>query len=199
MKAIGEATSRFGSHVAIAFNGGKDVTVVMHLLGAYVAMHPMRIQVIYFHNEEKDFEGMKEFVESVCHMYGFSLHVYSADMKAGIEDMCKRHGTKAFFLGTRKTDPRGATQQIFTPSTEGWPDFMLVNPILNWSYTAVWKFLRHYKLRYHPLYSQGYTSLGNRFNTKPNPALRNPDGSYRPAYMLQENELERNGRASAHL
>lgn len=43
------------------------------------------------------------------------------------------------------------------------------------------------------LYDQGYTSLGERGNTSKNEALRLPNGQYRPAYELAEEEehLER--------
>ena len=43
---------------------------------------------------------------------------------------------------------------------------------------------------------QGYTSLGSLSNTIPNPALRNPDGTFRPAHALQDGALERQGRTS---
>lgn len=59
----------------------------------------------------------------------------------------------------------------------------------------MWHFLRTFNLPYCSLYEQGYTSLGKRSLTQPNPALRrkqlqlpgdSPAGEavYWPAYMV---------------
>lgn len=39
-------------------------------------------------------------------------------------------------------DPNAADQETFCPSSPGWPPFMRVNPILDWSYHDVWGFLQ---------------------------------------------------------
>ena len=77
---------------------------------------------------------------------------------------------------------------------------MRVNPILNWDYHMVWKFIRGLSLPYPSLYDNGYTSLGNKKNTLPNPHLKiegNKSGGeakYRPAHELENAEWERDGR-----
>ena len=83
---------------------------------------------------------------------------------------------------------------LFSKTDEGWPPMMRVNPILNWDYHMIWQFVRGLSLPYPSLYDRGYTSLGNRNNTLPNPHLKNEDGSYRPAHLLEKGEWERDGR-----
>ncbi|KAF5384311.1 hypothetical protein D9615_003387 [Tricholomella constricta] len=77
----------------------------------------------------------------------------------------------AVLLGTRRSDPHGATLSHRNMTDNGWPRFERINPIINWSYGDVWTFLRQLKVPYCSLYDQGYTSLGSTFNTFPNPAL----------------------------
>ena len=68
---------------------------------------------------------------------------------------------------------------------------MRVNPILGWSYKDVWDFLRGNGLPYCSLYDLGFTSLGNRSNTVPNPALALEGGGYAPAFALEDGSKER--------
>ncbi|KAG6852971.1 hypothetical protein C0991_007782 [Blastosporella zonata] len=77
----------------------------------------------------------------------------------------------AVLIGTRRSDPHGATLSHRNMTDEGWPRFERINPIINWSYDQVWTFLRQLNVPYCSLYDEGYTSLGSTFNTFPNPAL----------------------------
>lgn len=74
---------------------------------------------------------------------------------------------------------------------------MRVNPILDWTCENVWEFLLKNRVPYCCLYDQGYTSIGNMRNTRPNPNLEdtsNP-GTFLPAYQLLDDLLERSGRS----
>lgn len=118
-------------------------------------------------------------------------------------------GIRAIFVGTRRTDPHGAKLTPFDRTDHGWPNFMRVHPVLEWHYAEVWAFLRKLGVEYCELYDQGFTSLGGREDTRPNPvlAIRRKEASagegegedgvivgYRPAYELVEDEEERLGR-----
>ncbi|KAG6836273.1 hypothetical protein H0H93_009545 [Arthromyces matolae] len=88
----------------------------------------------------------------------------------------------AVLIGTRRSDPHGASLSHRNMTDEGWPRFERINPIINWSYSQVWTFLRQLKVPYCCLYDEGYTSLGSTFNTFPNPALLVEPTSQHPPY-----------------
>lgn len=75
---------------------------------------------------------------------------------------------------------------------------MRVNPILEWTFTDVWGFLRGLGVPYCSLYDDGYTSLGSVHNTFRNPHLANESvpGGYEPAYKLTQCMSERDGRGT---
>ena len=51
---------------------------------------------------------------------------------------------------------------------KGYPEFKRICPIIDWSYERVWKFIKDYHIPYCKLYDEGYTSVGNKKNTKKN-------------------------------
>lgn len=87
---------------------------------------------------------------------------------------------------------------MFEPTSAGWPSFMRINPILEWHYHAVWALIQHLDLPFCSLYEKGYTSVGQTFNTFPNPHLLIEDAAgvkrYNPAWFLQDEHSERYGR-----
>lgn len=191
------------ARLAVAFNGGKDATVVMHLTRAVIAKYAQEHNVQPFCHclyllSGSDFPAVDAFVRQ--QVAACRLHIVEVDaaFKDGIHLFTKDRDMCAFVMGTRRDDPHGSHMEHFEPSTPGWPNFMRVNPILTWQYHHVWAFLKKFRLPYCHLYDQGYTSIGSVETTKPNPALSvvGEDGqvSYLPAWQLEDASLEREGR-----
>jgi FAD synthetase len=94
-------------------------------------------------------------------------------------------------MGTRKDDPGCGLLGEFANSDveKGYPQFIRVNPIIEWNYRYVWDVIRALELPYCSLYDSGYTSLGNQKNTNKNESLKNNiTNEYLPAYHALDND-----------
>ncbi|OMO99956.1 hypothetical protein CCACVL1_03524 [Corchorus capsularis] len=194
--------------VAFSFNGGKDSTVLLHLLRAGYFLHreeqscsngvltDFPIRTIYFESSSA-FPEINLFTYDTAKTYGLQLDIIRTDFKSGLEALLKANPIRAIFLGVRIGDPTAVGQEQFSPSSPGWPPFMRVNPILDWSYRDVWAFLLTCKVQYCSLYDKGYTSIGSIYDTVPNSLLSISNSSkkeFKPAYLLPDGRLERAGR-----
>ena len=49
-----------------------------------------------------------------------------------------RPTVRAIFMGTRRTDPHCEFLTHFSPTDKDWPQFMRVNPVIDWHYVEIW-------------------------------------------------------------
>ncbi|KAF9610123.1 hypothetical protein IFM89_019988 [Coptis chinensis] len=89
-----ELVNRF-EEVAFSFNGGKDSTVLLHLLRAG-----------YFLQVGKPDDSDGNSILLTCSTsYGLKIETIRLDFKSGLDALLKEKPTKAIFLGTRIGDP----------------------------------------------------------------------------------------------
>lgn len=177
---------------AICFNGGKDSTVVLSLLHKIIDV--TRIKVFYLkHNDS--FEEIDKFVWDMASKYKLNLYVYKLiDMKKCLEQIKVDHPEiDTIVMGTRQSDVNYPIEYVDT-TTEGWPKFKLINPIKDWDYGQVWKYIIDHKLEVCSLYEEGYTSIGEKSNTIKNEYLLNENGEYLHASLLKDYSKERCNR-----
>jgi len=98
--------------------------------------------------------------------YALTCSACLINMCNSLAKLVKLNSSTAAVL--RRGDPNAEGQEVFCPSSPGWPPFMRVNPILDWTYHDVWAFLRVTRAHYCTLYDRGYTSVGSTLNTAPN-------------------------------
>uniref|UniRef100_A0A915E8F8 FAD synthase n=1 Tax=Ditylenchus dipsaci TaxID=166011 RepID=A0A915E8F8_9BILA len=187
IQTITTILSDFGpNNVAISFNGGKDCTVLLHLyrrcLDRYYngnlnlrSIQKRRLNIFYSQTHD-DFPQMIQFIKTAAKRYQADVICIqgAVNLKDSLTKLKnKRPEIEAILFGTRSTDPLG-------PS---------LNPAGQWSLDD-WP-------RYYLLYDQGYTSIGGRSNTVPNPSLlveENGENRFLPAYCLDDEKLERCSR-----
>ncbi|KAK3498044.1 uncharacterized protein B0T23DRAFT_334564 [Neurospora hispaniola] len=219
MEVIEEALRRYRpEELSLSYNGGKDCLVLLILILACwpASLQPPssssssssssisnsskqtlpRLQCIYIAPPDP-FQEVEDFVATTTEEYHLDLARYALPMRQALDCyLDEKPHVKAVFMGTRRTDPHSEFLASFTPTDKGWPQFMRINPVLDWHYVEIWTFIRQLDIPFCSLYSQGFSSLGGTKDTRPNPALAlNAEGNkFRPAYELTRDDEERLGR-----
>eukprot|EP00731_Ephydatia_muelleri_P020433 Em0013g160a len=192
--------------MCLAFNGGKDCTVILALFHAILLkqeadLFGSKIKVLYVQPPDP-FDEVEQFISQTEKRYPILVIRSTGTIFESLVNLKTTHPEiRAILMGTRRTDPHAEHLAEFSQTDQSWPPYMRVNCILDWSYHHVWQYLKLFQVRYCKLYDQGYTSLDGRNGTRKNPALvvqetgeKGGGPRFLPAHMLSDGTLERAGR-----
>lgn len=181
-KVIKAALSKWTPNVGIAFTGGKDSVVLIHL----IKQEAKKVPPAMFIDHRLHFKETYDFVKKLGDKW--KLNIFrEADEKAlknlkkekklkkkrelarilkvkTIEKCIGKHDWKALFVGIRWDEhPARASETYFSKRH----DHYRVHPILHFKEKDIWSYIKKYKIPYNPLYDKGYRSIGEKPFTKP--------------------------------
>ena len=91
------------------------------------------------------------------------LAAYNEENKvAPMKQALRELNAGTWFAGLRRSQSKSRTE---TPYLEWSGDRWKVHPIADWTDRDVYRYLKRYDLPYHPLWDQGYISIGDRHTT----------------------------------
>lgn len=102
----------------LSFNGGKDCTVLLHLVCKLFAKRFPNQQLLCLYIQPNDpFDEIEEFVSQCKSQFNITVDVVRSDVKTALHSVCERRKTlKACVMGCRRTDPYCANLKTFQVS-----------------------------------------------------------------------------------
>ncbi|MEK7597048.1 MAG: phosphoadenosine phosphosulfate reductase family protein [Patescibacteria group bacterium] len=178
---IGEATKKFKKNeVVIAWTGGKDSTVVLHLVRTYFnGWIPFKVM---FNDSTMEFQEIYNFVAQIKKQWNLDLIIEkhsSDDMKRfykendlekkkemsrimkinAINNFLKEYDVDAFIVGIRRDEHQARSKEKYFSQRK---NHVRIHPILDFTEKDVWDYTNKYKVPYVSLYKKGYRSLGEK-------------------------------------
>ena len=174
------ANSIFQENLALAFSGGKDSLVVLHL-----ALNSNPDITVIFNNTTVNFPESIKHVKDLKQKWGFNLHVTRPETPflkavkekgwASHEDrwccrpykdlpalrFLEENGIAAEITGTTRTESiyRRSLKPFKLPKKDHL-QIIRINPIYDWNQWEVWTYIKENKLPYNSLYDKKYRRIG---------------------------------------
>ncbi len=144
----------------IAFSGGKDSTVILHLVRQIDPSVPC-----IFLDHGRHFPETYEFVDTIENVQTISKTDWEPDPEACcgfakidlIQKAIRELELDTLFVGIRRDEHPARNIRRYK---ETFSDHTRVYPILDWTVEDVWDFLNRKDVSVNSLYSKGYMSIG---------------------------------------
>lgn len=189
----------------IAWTGGKDSTVLLHLIRTtFDNKIPFPVM---FNDSTMEFDEIYEFIKKLTKEWELKLHIVPHDEKelavfaktkdrdkkkelsrimkiTAINKFVKEHAIQAFFAGIRWDEHEARSRETYFSQR---PDHTRVHPILHFTEDDVWEYIKTFQVPYVNLYDKGYRSLGEKpFTKKVKPGGSERDGREKTKEQLME-------------
>lgn len=183
-RVIISAQKKFGDKLAIAWTGGKDSTVLLHLL-RLLNKDKVNIPVIFI-DTGLHFEETLKFVHFIEKEWRLNLirvndnasqrqykntksRLKKKEIARKMKIRCikkaiKKYKWKALIVGIRWDEHPARSSEVYFSARK---NHIRIHPILHFTEKDIWDYIKHYGLPYNPLYDKGYRSIGEKDFTKP--------------------------------
>ena len=183
-KVIQDAQTKFAvDKTVVAWTGGKDSTVLLHLIKSPFDFVPFPVM---FTDSTMEFKEVYEFIKKVAQQWKLNLVIvphlkedltvfYRTRNKEKrkelirimkinvINDFVKKHHIKAFISGIRWDEHESRSKENYFSARK---DHIRIHPILHFTEENIWQYIKEFNVPYVNLYDKGYRSLGEKPFTK---------------------------------
>lgn len=184
---IAWALDTYGDRIVLASSFGAQSAVMLHMVSEQASNIPVVLTDTGYL-----FPETYRFVDQLTEKLKLNLQVYKASASAawqearygkrweqGIEGLdaynaenkvepmrraLEEHKAEAWFSGVRRQQSAGRAEREVLELQNG---RYKVHPILDWTDRDVYLYLKEHNLPYHPLWEQGYVSIGDWHTSKP--------------------------------
>jgi phosphoadenosine phosphosulfate reductase len=187
-RIIRDAVLRYGEEkIAIAWKGGKDTTVLMHIIRTMSIKIPFRVM---FNDTTIEFDETYKFIDKLSKLWDLDLKIVRHDkdeleefrrtkdsnrkkelsrmMKiTAINKALSTYKFKAFMLGIRRDEHAARVNEKFFSKRR---DHMRIHPLLDFTEKDIWLYMKIFGVPYNELYDKGYRSVGEKPFTAKTPA-----------------------------
>ncbi|MGB9707501.1 MAG: phosphoadenosine phosphosulfate reductase family protein [Microgenomates group bacterium] len=210
-EVIKEAAKKWNSkEICIAWTGGKDSTVLLHLVKeTFNGKIPFQVM---FNDSTLEFKEVYKFIKKLSNEWQIDLiwqkhlpedlKAYQQAIKEKNRDIAmeimriakinainfalSKYKIKAFMSGIRWDEHEARSQEkYFSPRS----NHTRVHPILHFTLDDIWQYIKIFNVPYVSLYDKGYKSLGEAPFTKPVKDPKAPERAGREA--TKEKTMER--------